>query len=241
MASSADTPLAGRTAVVTGATGGIGRSIARRLAAGGARLALVARDTDRLDAIASETGGLAVACDVSAAAAVAALARRLHETWSDGPDIVVNAAGAFALAPVAGTRPEQFERHLAVNLRGPFLMMRAFLPAMLGRAAGHIVSIGSVAGRQAFPDNGAYSASKFGLRGLHAVLDQELRGTGVRATLVEPAATDTPIWDGIDRAAHPGLPGRERMLDADAVADAVLFALTRSPETGIPTISVERS
>ena len=59
--------------------------------------------------------------------------------------------------------------------------------------------------------------------------------------LVEPAATDTPIWDGIDRAAYPGLPGRERMLDADAVADVVLFALTRSPETGIPTISVERS
>ncbi len=241
MASSAETRLAGRTAVVTGATGGIGASVARRLAAGGARLVLIARNAGRLDAIAGETGGLPAACDVSDAAAVAALAARLHEAWGDGPDIVVNAAGAFALAPVAGTDVEQFERHLAVNLRGPFLMMRAFLPAMLGRAAGHIVSIGSVAGRQAYPENGAYSASKFGLRGLHAVLDQELRGTGVRATLVEPAATDTAIWDGIDRAAHPGLPGRERMLDADAVADAVLFALTRSPETGIPTISVERS
>jgi NADP-dependent 3-hydroxy acid dehydrogenase YdfG len=241
MASSADTSLTGRTAVVTGATGGIGASIARRLATGGVRLALVARDVARLDAIAGETGGLAAACDVADPVAVARLAARLRETWADGPDIVVNAAGTFALAPVAGTEVEQFERHLAVNLRGPFLMMRAFLPAMLGRAGGHIVSIGSVAGRHAFPDNGAYSASKFGLRGLHAVLDQELRGTGVRATLIEPAATDTPIWDGIDRAAHPGLPGRERMLGANAVADAVLFALTRSPETGIPTISVERS
>jgi NADP-dependent 3-hydroxy acid dehydrogenase YdfG len=229
MASSAEVRLAGRTAVVTGATGGIGGCLARRLAAAGARTALVARGAGRLDALARETGGLALAGDVSDPAAVAAVERRLRAAWGDGPDIVVNAAGTFALAPVA------------VNLRGPFLMMRAFLPALLARGSGHIVSIGSVAGRQAFPGNGAYSASKFGLRGLHAVLDQELRGTGVRCTLVEPAATDTPLWNDIDRAAHPGLPGRERMLDAEAVADAVLFALTRPPETGIPTISVERS
>jgi NADP-dependent 3-hydroxy acid dehydrogenase YdfG len=241
MASSADSPLAGRTAVVTGATGGLGAAMARRIAAAGATTALVARGMERLNALATETGGLAVACDVADPAAVEALAARLHAAWGDAPDIVVNSAGTFALAPVAGTASETFERHLAVNLRGPFLLMRAFLPAMLERGRGHIVSIGSIAGRQAFPHNGAYSASKFGLRGLHAVLDQELRGSGVRATLVEPAATDTPIWDDIDRAAHPGLPGRERMLDAEAVADTVLFVLTRSPETGIPAISVERS
>jgi len=241
MALSPDAPLSGHSAVVAGATGGIGSVVARRIAASGARTALVARDAARLDALAAETGGLAAACDVADAAAVEALAERLRAAWGEAPDIVVNAAGAFALAPVAGTAPAMFERQLAVNLRGPFLMVRAFLPAMLERGHGTIVSIGSVAGRHAFPHNGAYSASKFGLRGLHAVLDQELRGTGVRATLVEPAATDTSIWDDIDHAAHPGLPGRERMLDAEAVADAVLFALTRSPGTGVPTISVERS
>ena len=241
MASSADTRLAGRTALVAGATGGIGGCIARRLAAGGAKTALAGRDGARLASLATELDGLALVCDITDPRAVATVASRLREAWGDGPDILVNAAGTFSLAPVAETSAEQFDGHLAVNLRGPFLMMRAFLPAMLARGSGHVVSIGSVAGRHAFPDNGAYSASKFGLRGLHAVLDQELRGTGVRSTLVEPSATDTSIWAGIDRAAHPDLPGRERMLDVEAVADAVLFAVTRSSETGIPTISVERS
>jgi NADP-dependent 3-hydroxy acid dehydrogenase YdfG len=157
------------------------------------------------------------------------------------PDYLVNAAGAFSLAPLSSTSPEDFDRNLNVNLRGPFLLMRAFLPAMLERGSGHIVTLGSIAGRQAFPSNGAYSASKFGVRGLHAVLDQELKGTGVRSTLVEPAATDTPLWDAIDRTANQGLPERTAMLDAEAVADAVLFAITRPARTGIHAISLERA
>ena len=242
MASPAEPGLAGRTAVVTGASGGIGRAVARRLAAGGARLALVARARGPLAEVAAETGGLAVACDVSDPAAVAALAERLRVAWGGlAPDILVNAAGTFGLAPIARTDPEQFDRHLAVNLRGPFLLIRAFLPGMLERKSGHVVSVGSIAGRRAFPDNGAYSASKFGLRGLHSVLELELKGTGVRCTLVEPAATDTPLWAGIDRSVHEGLPGPGQMLGADAVADAVLFAVTRSPRTGIRTISLERA
>src|SRR5690606_34074671 len=98
----------------------------------------------------------------------------------------------------------------------------------------------SVAGRRAFPHNGAYAASKFGVRGVHEGLGEELRGTGVRSTLVEPAATDTPLWDRIDSARHPGLPPREAMLSAEAVADAVLFAVTRPPEVDVSTIRIER-
>jgi NADP-dependent 3-hydroxy acid dehydrogenase YdfG len=118
--------------------------------------------------------------------------------------------------------------------------MRAFLPAMLARGAGHFVSIGSSAGRQGFPHNGAYAASKYGLRGLHAVLDAELRGTGVRATLVEPAATDTPLWDAIDVQAHPGLRPRTAMLRPEAVAGAVVFALTRPPGAAVHNIILDR-
>ncbi|NIP80551.1 MAG: SDR family NAD(P)-dependent oxidoreductase, partial [Gemmatimonadetes bacterium] len=118
---------------------------------------------------------------------------------------------------------------------------RAFLPAMLEAGDGHVVTIGSVAGRVAFPGNGAYSASKFGVRGLHAVLEEELRGTGVRCTLVEPAATDTAIWDPLDPDASPGLPGRDVMLSPDAVADAVHYVITRPPEVRIPSIAVQRS
>jgi NADP-dependent 3-hydroxy acid dehydrogenase YdfG len=128
-----------------------------------------------------------------------------------------------------------------VNLRAPFLLMRAFLPSMIERGSGHIVTVGSIAGRQAFPSNGAYSASKFGVRGLHAVLDLELKGTGVRSTLVEPAATDTTLWDAVDRDENAGLPEPDTMLEVGAVADAVLYAITRPERTGIPVISLERA
>jgi NADP-dependent 3-hydroxy acid dehydrogenase YdfG len=126
-----------------------------------------------------------------------------------------------------------------VNLRGPFLLVRAFLPLMLRRRAGHLIHVGSVAGRVAFPENGAYSASKFGLRGLHEVLLQEIRGTGVRATLVEPAATDTSLWDAVDAQGKPGLPARESMLRPEDVARVVVFAAGQPRHVQIPTIAVE--
>ena len=230
--------LHGRYALVTGGSRGIGLASARVLAANGARLALVARGAAALEAAALELGALALPCDLADAAAVASLPARLAGA---APDIVVHAAGAFELAAIPATAPEMFDRVLSVNLRAAFLLMRAFLPGMLGRGAGDFVSIGSVAGRAAFPHNGAYAASKFGLRGLHAVLEQELRGTGVRATLVEPAATDTPLWDAIDAAAHPGLRPRADMLRPEAVADAVLFALTRPPGAAVHNIILDRN
>lgn len=231
--------LAGRRILVTGATGGIGRAVASQLADAGARLLLVARGEDRLRPLARSLGGEALPADVSDAAEV----DRLRERVAAGGalDALVNAAGSFALAPIAATDPDMLELMLDGNLRGPFLCMRAFLPDMLERGSGHVVTIGSVAGRSAFPGNGAYSASKFGIRGLHAVLDEELAGTGVRATLVEAAATDTPIWDGLDPDARDDLPSRSRMLPADAVADAVVYALSRPAEVRIPVVSVQRS
>ena len=161
---------------------------------------------------------------------------------AEGPlDALVNAAGDFDLSPVAATDPAMFDRMVDANLRGPFHMIRAFLPAMLEAGRGHVVTIGSVAGRIAFPGNGAYSASKYGVRGLHAVLEQELRGTGVRCTLVDPAATDTAIWDPLDPDARDDLPSRADMLPATAVADAVHYAITRPSGVRIPAVSIERS
>jgi NAD(P)-dependent dehydrogenase (short-subunit alcohol dehydrogenase family) len=241
-AAEARPPFRGRTALVTGASRGIGRAVAQRLCAAGARVAMAARGEPELRAAAEAVGGHAVPADVADPASVDRLASRLGEMLDgEAPDILVNAAGAFRLAPIAEMDPADFEAQLAVNLRGTFLVIRAFLPAMLRRRSGHVLSIGSVAGRVAFPHNGGYAASKFGVRGLHSVLDAELRGTGVRATLVEPGATDTPLWDAIDSARHPGLPPREAMLSPDAVADAVLFALSRPPEVDVRTIFLERS
>lgn len=234
--------LRDKLAVVTGASRGIGLEVARQLAGSGARVALVARSEGPLRVVAEELGGWALPADISDASAVDRLQEGLHEVAGESvPDILVNAAGGFALAPIAETGPDLFDDLVSVNLRGPFLMIRAFLPGMLERGSGDIVTIGSIAGRLAFPHNGAYSASKFGVRGLHAVLDTELRGSGVRATLVEPAATDTPIWDTIDHDRNPGLPARESMLSAAAVADTVLYAVTRPRDVTLRTLAVERT
>jgi NADP-dependent 3-hydroxy acid dehydrogenase YdfG len=237
MASSAE--LSGHRILVAGASGGIGLAVARRLATAGAELFLVARRAAPLEAAAAETGGTALAGDIEDPAFLEAL---LVKTSAAGAlDALVNAAGAFDLAPVATTSPEMFRRIVDANLTAPFLLMRAFLPGMLEARRGHVLTVGSVAGRVAFPGNGAYSASKFGIRGLHAVLEQELRGTGVRCTLVEPGATDTTIWDPLDPDGRPDLPGRDLMLPADAVADAVHYALTRPPDVLISTLPVQRS
>jgi NAD(P)-dependent dehydrogenase (short-subunit alcohol dehydrogenase family) len=232
--------LDGRLAVVTGAGRGIGRAVAQRLAAAGARVVLVSRTRSHLESAAAEIGERAVVCpaDVSIEAGVEAVRRACDVVT---PDIVVHAAGAFELAPLVETAVASFDRQVAVNLRAAFLLARAFVPGMLQRGSGDIVTIGSVAGRVAFPANGAYCASKFGVRGMHAVLAAELRGTGVRSLLLEPSATDTPLWDAVDRVANPGLPDAARMLSPAAVADAVVYAVTRPRDVAFPNIMVERA
>lgn len=221
--------LSGRSALVTGASRGIGRAIAAALAGAGARVYLVARGERDLSAAAAGigSGAVPVVCDVTDAAAVGRMAEFVADATGGAPDVLVNNAGLFPLAPLDLMAPEEFARTLDVNLVAPFRLLRAFLPAMKGRGTGHVVTIGSVADRTIFAGNGAYSASKFGKRAMQEVLREELRGTGVRTTLVSPAATDTPIWDPIDPDNTPGFPPRASMLRPEAVADAVLWAVTR--------------
>jgi NADP-dependent 3-hydroxy acid dehydrogenase YdfG len=233
--------LADRVAVVTGASRGMGRAAARALAEHGARVALAARGREALETVAAETGGRPLVCDVTDPTALAQAAGEVARWAGRAPDIVVAAAGVFHLAPVDRTPLEILEANLDVNLKGGILTVQAFLPAMMARGRGTVIQIGSVAGRRAFPGNGAYSASKFGIRGYHEVLLEELRGTGVRATLVEPAATDTTIWDPMDPDADPTLPGRAAMLRPDDVADAVIWVATRPPSVRIPFLPLERS
>jgi NADP-dependent 3-hydroxy acid dehydrogenase YdfG len=166
---------------------------------------------------------------------------QMRDSSGRAPDIVVNAAGAFGIEACASETVAAFDAQIAVNLRGPFLVTRAVLPGMLERGSGLIVNIGSVSGRRAFQGNAAYSASKFGLRGFHEVLLEELRGTGVRASLIEPAATDTGLWDALDPDSDPNLPGRDMMLGVDDVAEAVVFVSTRAAHVRIPVLQIERA
>lgn len=236
-----DVHLAGRVALVTGASRGIGRRVAERLAEEGARVWCLARSEAALAELARETGAEPLVADLTDDADTWAALDRMRDASGGPPDIVVNAAGVFGIASCATETVKGFDAHLAVNLRAPFLVIRALLPDMLERGSGLIVSIGSVAGHRTFAGNGAYSASKFGLRGLHGVLAEEVRGTGVRACLVEPAATDTELWDAVDREANPGRPTPDAMLSADDVADAVLFVATRPGSVTVPLLRVERA
>jgi NADP-dependent 3-hydroxy acid dehydrogenase YdfG len=233
--------LAGRTALVTGASRGIGRRAAEILADAGARVWCLSRSRTEIEALAVDLGGEALVADLTDDAATWEALDGMLDALGGAPDIVVNSAGVFGVATSAKETVAAFDRALAVNLRGPFLVNRVLLPSMLERRSGLIVNVGSVAGRKAYRGNAAYSASKFGLRGYHEVLLAELEGSGVRATLLEPAATDTPIWDPFDPDANPKLPSRSEMLRVDDVAEAVLFVATRPESVRIPLLQIERA
>ena len=232
--------LAGRVALVTGASRGIGLAVAEALSRAGARVAMLARGADALRRAAEPLGALAIPCDVADERAVTAAIASVREGIGD-PDILVNNAGLFVLAPVEAQETAALRATLDLNLVAPFLLARALIPAMRAAGRGHVITIGSIADRVTFPENGAYAASKFGARALHQVMREELRGSGVRATLVSPGPVDTPLWDSINPDDRAGFTPRARMLPASAVADAVLFALTRDPAVNVDELRLSRS
>jgi NAD(P)-dependent dehydrogenase (short-subunit alcohol dehydrogenase family) len=208
--------LAGRIALVTGASRGIGLAIARVLSAEGARVVRVSRSLPQ----ASTSQWVDLPCDLSDPAAVEGLAARVHQA-AGVPDLVVNNAGSFLLAPVEETTSAAFAEQLAANLTLPFLVSRAFLPGMRARGSGRLILIGSIADHVALPGNSAYAAAKYGARGLHEVLREELRGSGILCSLISPGPTDTGAWDPVNPDARAGFIPRARMLRPGDVADAV--------------------
>ena len=232
-----------KTALVTGGSRGIGLAIARALARAGVRVALVARGAEELEARARELGNgtLALPADLSSASEVDGLVRRLDDAFAGAPDLLINNAGIFDPKPLHVLTPEEFARMIQLNLVAPFFVLRALLPQWREQRRGHVITIGSIADRTIFPDNGAYSASKFGARAMHEVLRAETRGTGVRTTLVSPSSTDTPIWDAVLRQPGNRFPPRSAMLAADSVADAVVWAATRPANVNVDELRISAS
>src|ERR1035437_80057 len=213
--------IKGRVVLITGAWRGIGRALAHAFAAAGSKVALLGKTKKNLLEVQRElkdSGAptVVLAEDVSdegvVSRAVAAAEQQL------GPvDVLVNNAGIFALAPVEKMDALVFDRMLAVNLRGPFLMSRAVLPGMKSRKRGHIVNISSTAGRRGFAGGGAYCASKFGLAGLTEAMRYEARASNVRGTCVYPSTVNTDLVkkSGMD-------PASERAIQPEDVANAVV-------------------
>jgi len=220
------TPLAGRVALVTGASRGIGAATAEALRTAGARVVRVAR------ALPPAEDFIDLPADLTDDAQVETLAARLERDVGV-PEVVVSNAGGFLLRALAETSVAEFDAQVGINLRAPFLVARRLLPMLAAAGRGTFITLGSVADHVGFPENAAYAAGKYGVRGLHETLLAEYQGSGVRLTLISPGPTDTDIWTPFAPDHRPGFPSRARMLRPADVADAVLFVATRPPRVQI--------
>jgi NAD(P)-dependent dehydrogenase (short-subunit alcohol dehydrogenase family) len=211
--------LDGKTAVITGASRGIGAALARMLHARGVKLGLASRSGDDLGL----AGAVAQPCDVRDLDALTRLCDATAEAFG-GIDIVVANAGVGAYGPFLDLSREHLDEMLDVNLKGTLYAIRAALPHMLGRD-GDVITLASEAGRRGLPNEAVYCASKFGQVGFTRALDHELREHGIRCTNICPGgvATDFALEEGRGRTPDV-LPG---MMTPEDVAEVVVFALER--------------
>jgi short-subunit dehydrogenase len=209
----------GATVLLTGATGGIGHAVARRLHADGARLILTGRNADVLAPLADELGALGIVADLGDPASLDAL---LAEAGSI--DLLVANAALPGVGRLTDLPIERVDANLDVNLRAPIMLARALLPQMTARGSGHLVFIGSLSGIVASPGTTLYNATKFGLRGFTDALRQDLHGTGVSASIVEPGFVRDA---GMFANSEMKIPRGTRTVSLDQVAAAVVRAIVK--------------
>jgi len=214
--------LEGRAALITGASRGIGASVARALARAGAKVALASRTGTDLGI----EGSVAAACDVRDPEALAALAREASERFG-GLDIAVANAGVGAYGSFLDLAPDVVEEIVDVNVKGLLNTVRATLPHLLESEAGDLVAIASIAGHRAPEGEAVYAASKFAQVGFMRSLDHELWDRGVRCSILCPGGVATDFAMG--RGRTPDDPDLDGMMHPDEVAAAVVHALTRPP------------
>ncbi|NVC25516.1 SDR family oxidoreductase [Kocuria salina] len=232
------TPTTGLTAVITGASSGIGAATARTLHAAGYQVALLARRTDRIDALAAELGdrAVAIAADVTDRPSLLAAASRVQDELG-GADVLINNAGVMLLGPFSADQHEDYRAMIEVNLLGAITTTEVFLD-QLKDGGGDIVNISSVAGRTARPGNGVYAATKWGLNGWSESLRQELLPE-VRVTLIEPGVVATELPTHITHESTRQ--GVEQLysvatVTAEDIAEVIAFTLTRPRHLAIHEI-----
>ncbi|MDQ3273644.1 MAG: SDR family oxidoreductase [Actinomycetota bacterium] len=233
--------FARRTAVVTGASSGIGAATARRLAEQGYEVICAARRREQIQALAADITGRAVVCDVTEAESVAALA----EAVGGRLDVLVNnAGGAIGMEPIAETSPQTWRQMYDVNVIGTLQVTQALLPALVASGDGLVVNIGSTAGRIAYEGGGGYTAAKHGVAVLTETLRLELCGQPVRVTEIAPGMVRTDEFAlrrlGGDRErAEAVYAGVEEPLTADDIADCVSWVATRPAHVNLDLIVVK--
>jgi ribitol 2-dehydrogenase len=229
-----DQSLKNKTMIVTGASSGIGRAAAKRFAAEGARLALVARSADKLKALADELGAecLALPLDLAKPADVAKMADLTMERFGC-IDILFANAGSYVAGKVAHGDPEEWDRVIQLNVNSVFRAVRAVLPHMIARRSGDIVVTSSISGHQAIPWEPVYSATKHAVQSFVHGLRRQVAEHNVRVGSLAPGMVLNELWglsdsDEIERriAEHSGLRN-------DDVVDALHFMLTRPPHVTI--------
>ena len=224
-----------RTAVVTGASSGIGAATARALAGAGFHVYCAARRADRIGPLAQEIGGTAVTCDVTDPASAAALADAVGDTLHV---LVNNAGGAFGADPVATADPEQWRAMFDVNVLGTLHVTQALLPALRESGDGLVLNVGSTAGRVAYEGGGGYTAAKHGTQVLTETLRLELVGEPIRVSEIAPGMVQTDEFalvrfDGDAEKADAVYAGVPDPLVAEDVADAIAWIATRPPHVNI--------
>jgi short-subunit dehydrogenase len=228
--------LTGKTAVISGASRGLGRQLALALAGRGVHLHLIARGREQLAAVAARASALGVSCnalvcDLADAQAVTAVAERVRAHGE--VDILINNAGLGFYKPFVEHSGAEHDAIIDVNLRAPVLLTRLLLPDMLARGSGHIVNIGSDLAARTIPNMVVYTATKFALRGFTLSLAQEVRSRGIQVSLVNPGIIDSGFNNAVEGSRHAA-----DALQPDQLAALVVMVLEQPEQQMIDEITV---
>jgi NADP-dependent 3-hydroxy acid dehydrogenase YdfG len=223
--------IKGKTALITGASAGIGEATAKKFAKCGVHLVLTARRIDKLESLKAQLATYSInthiyQLDVRDSAAVQAFADKLKQD-NIVPDILVNNAGlSVGKDPIYEAALEDWERMIDTNIKGLLYVTRAIVPMMMERNMGHIINLGSIAGLQVYPGGNVYNATKFAVRGLTEAMNVDLINTNIRVSLIAPGATNTEFsnvrFNG-DQAKADAVYAGYQPLVAEDIADSIAY------------------
>ncbi|KGX91972.1 oxidoreductase [Pontibacillus halophilus JSM 076056 = DSM 19796] len=238
--------LSGKTAIITGASSGIGAATARSLANEGANVVLAARREERLNDLAEEltneyeVGVKVVETDVTKKDDVERLVEVTKETFG-GVDFFVNNAGVMLLSFLKNDKVHEWEQMVDVNIKGVLYGIHAALPSMIEQGSGHFINVSSVAGHEVFPSSTVYSATKYAVKALSYGMEKELSGTGVRVTNISPGAVSTELPEHItDEEVLAMFKDREGRitLESEDIAHSVVYAVTQPSYVNVNEVIV---